>query len=178
MLYEVVLRSEASPYCRSALYLVFMLTSKQVRNKWRYNWRLCSRWETTASSLNRLAVCKPLLWWCALLGCVWGCVQCLWGMNACCFPVYSSVCTSSDFGAFSCVSYFFFLSVCVSVCVCSCVSFWVCVCPWCAASKAWRVALTGLSSIRGSALGLKLGGRREEGRWRHTHTHRHVVYST
>lgn len=60
--------------------------------------------------------------------------------------------------------------VCVFFClsVCLCVSSSVCVCPWCAASKAWHFALTGLSSISGSVLGLKLGGRRDEGRLRHT----------
>lgn len=35
----------------------------------------------------------------------------------------------------------------------------VCGCPWCAASKAWRVSLTGLCSISGSEQDLeKVGG--------------------
>lgn len=58
--------------------------------------------------------------------------------------------------------YLFVLNVCE--CVSSSVSLSVSVCPLCVAGIAWRVALTGLSSISGSALGLKLGGRREEGR--------------
>lgn len=51
------------------------------------------------------------------------------------------------------------------VCVCFLCVFAVCVCPQRAAGKAWHVALTGLSSINGSALGLneKGGGGRRDG---------------
>lgn len=132
-----------------------------------------------------------MLYWDVCEGVFSVCELLIMELNACCLPECLPVCMRSDSGAFLCVIFSheyaretFCLSACVCVCelfrlrVCLCATCSVCVCPWCAASKAWRVALTGLSSISGSALGLKLGGRREEARWRDTGTHTHTFYST
>lgn len=138
----------------------------QTRDKWRYNWRLCSHRGTTAASLNRLAVCRRLLWWCTLLGSVCEgvfsvCQLPILESNSCCWVLsvylFSFWCISLCY-LFAWRPMSFSISVCVSLCVC----------PLCAASKPWHVALTGLSSINGSALGLKLGGRRKKGWWTHT----------
>lgn len=70
------------------------------------------------------------------------------------------------------LGFFFLLLPCFLVCLCFLCVFAVCVCPQRAAGKAWHVALTGLSSINGSALGLNEEGGEKEGRRRHTNTAR------